>query len=125
MRTTILASAAALVIGAGLVYLLMPEPPSPPTCKDIAGDPPHRASVNVNWNPQAESCYLHTVPQRLHTCVDDELIWEVHPGNGVEVFAAGVQTDTGSDQDLHIWGGSEDSGDQVHRPFRRAVSRGP
>jgi hypothetical protein len=79
MKRTIVASVVGLAVGAGLVFLLAPKPPLPPTCGDIAGDPPHRASVNVNWDPQAESCYLHTVPETLHTCVEDDLIWTVHP----------------------------------------------
>jgi hypothetical protein len=86
MKRTIVASVVGLAVGAGLVFLLLPKPPPPPTCRNIAKAAPHRASVNVNWNPEAASCYLHTVPETLHTCVGDELIWTVHPLGQCEDF---------------------------------------
>ena len=92
MKTT-LVFVAALVLGALLVYFLMPglmppaptptpppPSPSPPplTCEQL-GPPPRPAVVLVMWNPHVNGCKLMTIPGRLDTCVGDDLVWQAKP----------------------------------------------
>jgi hypothetical protein len=121
---TALAFVVALVLGALLAYFLMsemrpPSPaPSPPTmraCPDALGPGPRKAVVLVMWNRE-DNCHLKTVPNRLETCVGDELVWET-------VFIQRCQRFKG---DLEIALKNGTSGDLETEPFPgKATGRVP
>jgi hypothetical protein len=100
MMRTFLVALLAAVLAAALVAVVFcyflpcptrpPEPPGvtptdekpTPTCEDIIGLGPREAVVKVKMDTEDRKCKLRTVPNRLPTCVGEELLWQTAYAGG-------------------------------------------